>query len=125
MKGLLSRYRIHWGIIWRDKERPMRQKIAGSWRMFGRVVLRGMLAKIPRLVWPMDECEVLVAFDLSKVTHEQLFKVESALRELGVTFDTGSGCGKRDWEWDWSLHGPVTVQFYRKKKGNRRKADAC
>lgn len=50
------------------------------------------------------------------LTREQLgtlFEVEQLLRRLGVTFDTGFafGSGTRDWEWDWSLEGPVEVTF--------------
>ena len=36
---------------------------------------------------------------------EKLFKAERLLSEIGVTFDTGAGCGCRDWELDWSLKG--------------------
>jgi len=52
---------------------------------------------------------VLIQFDLEKVSLEKLFEIEKKLLEIGITFDTGAGCGKRDWEWDWSLKGPVTV----------------
>ena len=36
---------------------------------------------------------------------DKIFLIEKLLRELGVTFDTGYGCGERDWELDWSLKG--------------------
>jgi aminopeptidase-like protein len=36
---------------------------------------------------------------------EKIFEAERLLRELGITFDTGYGCGVRDWELDWSLKG--------------------
>ncbi|NOQ49122.1 MAG: hypothetical protein GQ553_00435 [Nitrosomonadaceae bacterium] len=52
---------------------------------------------------------VLIQFDLDKVPLEKLFEIEKKLLEIGVTFDTGAGFGSRDWEWDWSLKGPVTV----------------
>lgn len=75
-------------------------------------------AKRPRLIWYREECEVVIAFDLSKVSLQQVFKVEDALAELGVHFDRGAGCGERHWEWDYSLDGPVTVRF--KRRGKRK-----
>ena len=35
---------------------------------------------------------------------------------MGIHFDTGAGCGNRDWEWDWSLRGPIEIHFVRKKR---------
>ena len=35
----------------------------------------------------------------------KVYQAERLLREAGITFDTGSGCGFRDWELDWSLSG--------------------
>lgn len=52
---------------------------------------------------------VLIQFDLSKVDINKLFKIEKMLEEIGVNFDTGSGFGFRDWQWDYSLSGPVQV----------------
>lgn len=66
-----------------------------------------------------EEVEVGIHFrqpSLGKDGMEKLFQVESLLRELGVSFDTGGtvgGGGVRDWEWDWSLKGPVRVTFCR------------
>ena len=62
---------------------------------------------------------VNIQFDTSKFSSEQmdkLFEVENLLRELGVSSDTGAafdddGTRKRDWQWDWSLRGPVKVTF--------------
>ena len=64
------------------------------------------------------EVEVRIGFDTKKMTKEQLgklFEVQKLLSEIGVTFDTGFDCGskERDWEWDWSLKGPVKVFFVR------------
>lgn len=52
---------------------------------------------------------ILIQFDLSKIDVQKLFQVEKLLSEMGITFDTGAGFGYRDWEWDWSLEGPVKV----------------
>lgn len=68
--------------------------------------------------YDIDECEILIAFDLSRVTPEQVRKAEKALQELGVSFDTGTGCGERHWEWDYSLSGPVMVRYKRRGKRN-------
>lgn len=62
---------------------------------------------------------VNIAFDTSKFTSEdmqKLFHVEELLRELGISSDTGAafnddGTQRRDWQWDWSLRGPVKVEF--------------
>lgn len=62
------------------------------------------------------EAEVGIQFDLTVMTPEQrqkLFEVERLLGELGVAFDRGSDGRQRDWEWDWSLRGPVRVVFQR------------
>ncbi len=54
----------------------------------------------------LRECEVLIQIPIT--SEEQLghlFKAGTELRKAGVTFDTGCGCGMRDWEFDWSLKG--------------------
>ncbi len=84
-----------------------------SWRLLEILVVGGLSARIPRLVWRRDACEVLVSFDLSKVSFDQVRKAEDALAELGVHFDRGTGCGERHWEWDFSLEGPIQVRFKR------------
>jgi hypothetical protein len=66
----------------------------------------------------MKETEVLVTFDMNSLSKDELkklFKVEKLLNEIGITFDTGYGfdSGARDWNFDWSLEGPITV--YHKK----------
>lgn len=46
--------------------------------------------------------------DMSLMTEEDRGKVYEAQRllsEVGISFDTGSGAGGRDWELDWSLSG--------------------
>ena len=52
---------------------------------------------------------VLISFyGLSKEQFEILHEIEILFHKMNITFDTGYGCG-RDWEWDWSLKGPVSV----------------
>lgn len=60
------------------------------------------------------EVAVGIHFDLTMFKPEdldKLFAAESLLRQIGVTFDTGSNGKTRDWEWDWSLNGPVKVSY--------------
>jgi len=60
------------------------------------------------------EAEVGIHFDLTKMTKEQrdlIYSAAQALKAAGIGFDTGQGCGEIDWEWDWSLSGPVKVSF--------------
>jgi hypothetical protein len=52
---------------------------------------------------------VLIQFDLSKVDIQKVFEIERLLHKIGVHFDTGAGFGFRDWNWDYSLSGPVQV----------------
>jgi hypothetical protein len=70
----------------------------------------------------MEECNVLIQIDINKVNIADVFEAEAALRKLGISFDTGSGFGFRDWELDSSLTGPMNVYFKgfkdEKKKAN-------
>lgn len=97
--------------------------------------------KLPRLVWYGDEIDVVVTFrearlpaglifstdgtGFDEVVHASglndgaLAKIESALNEIGITFDKGIGFGGRDWEWDYSLKGPISVRF----RGRARKPE--
>ena len=54
---------------------------------------------------------VLIQFDLSKVDIQDVFVLERLLDKMGIKFDTGTGFGCRDWQWDWSLKGPVKVTY--------------
>ena len=59
----------------------------------------------------LREAEVLINFDLSKIAPGKVFELEKLLREMGINFDAGTDFKSRDWEWDWSLSGPVNVFF--------------
>lgn len=79
--------------------------------------------KFPYIVWYDQELDVRVQFLAKRLSAESfddafsqlwsgdLHEAMVKLREAGVTFDTGMGCGGRDWEWDWSLRGPISVRF--------------
>jgi len=62
------------------------------------------------------EAEVHIEFDRSKIDMGKLHEIEKLFLEMGIHFDTGASLcahGARDWEWDWSLRGPVKVFFVR------------
>jgi hypothetical protein len=89
--------------------------------------------KFPRLVWPGDEVDVIVTFREAKLPQAEfnpadgfpasalaylgagrMAEIERSLGEIGITFDKGGGPGGRDWEWDYSLKGPISVRFKRR-----------
>lgn len=85
--------------------------------------------RLPYLVWRDDEIDVVVTFpaatlpaglDLHDAMRElysgPLHEIESQLSRLGIGFDKGVGFGGRDWEWDCSLSGPISVRFRRRSK---------
>ena len=45
--------------------------------------------------------------DMSEEDRKKVYQAESLLREVGVSFDGGSGFGGRDWELDYSLDGAI------------------
>lgn len=59
------------------------------------------------------EAEVLINFNLCKISREKVMELEKLLNEMGISFDTGGDSTSRNWEWDWSLDGPVNVFFKR------------
>lgn len=76
--------------------------------------------KFPYLVWYNDELDVTVTLSQDKlrpeVGIEQLWsgafaEIERTLSAMGIGFDKGMGPSGRDWEWDWSLKGPISVRF--------------
>jgi hypothetical protein len=75
---------------------------------------------LPRLVWLGDEIDVRITFvedplrqsdPLRGLFSGGVFEIEQQLKGMGITFDTGMGCGGRDWEWDYALSGPIRVKF--------------
>ena len=66
------------------------------------------------------ECEATIKFTIPKEKIDLLYDAISALKKIGVTFDTGGSTDDEgnlcyDWEFDWSLKGPVKVIFKRFK----------
>ena len=57
------------------------------------------------------ENKVKIEFDLNKIKLEKLHQIETLLAEVGITFDVGIDISDniRDWEFDWSLKGPIKV----------------
>ena len=79
---------------------------------------------IPYLVWRNSEIDVVVTFSqerlaeggdpneaIARLFSGRLHDARMALHDAGVEFDTGMGFGGRDWEWDYSLKGPISVRF--------------
>src|SRR5690349_18830397 len=71
--------------------------------------LASLRSRLPSLVWYGQKIHVRVT--LSHIPFEQCQEIENRLDELGIRFDTGQGAEGRDWEWDWSLSGPISVRF--------------
>lgn len=86
--------------------------------------------KLPYLVWYNDELDVTVTFRearlqefrfdpkngfpagaLDYLNKGRMAEIERALGDIGIGFDKGGGFDGRDWEWDWSLSGPISVKF--------------
>ena len=76
--------------------------------------------KLPYLVWYNDELDVTVTLSQDKLDPEApmeklfsgaFYECEKVFRDMGIGFDTGMGADGRDWEWDWSLKGPISVRF--------------
>ena len=66
------------------------------------------------------ECEVGINFIVPKEKMDLLCDAREVLNTLGITFDMGGTTDEKgnlhyDWEFDWSLKGPVKVYFKRFK----------
>lgn len=96
---------------------------------------------IPFLVWWGDEIDVKVTLRdnklpsiegaspeiaaqaaLQALSRGSFYEVEKLMREVGISFDTGMGFGGRDWEWDYSLSGPISVTFKGRAQNPERRA---
>src|SRR5580658_2662069 len=74
----------------------------------------------PFLVWYNDEVDVTVTLCQERLDSDQPFTsfysgvwrdIQLQMHDAGVSFDSGIGCDGRDWEWDFSLKGPISVRF--------------
>lgn len=93
-----------------------------AWCDFKRWMLWKRRRYIPYFVWWQDELDVVVTFSREKLDPDDpspvgrlfdgdLHYVEESLRLMGIKFDRGMGWEGRDWEWDYSLSGPISVRF--------------
>ena len=65
-------------------------------------------ARLPVIEGTFEE---IMAKGIAHINSGHMAKIESDLHEIGISFDKGAGPDGRDWEWDWSLHGPIEVRF--------------
>src|SRR5262249_16527973 len=81
-----------------------------------------MQDKLPQMKFkPEDE-----AAALKSLFSGAFAEMEQTFGELGIKFDSGVSREGREWEWDWSLSGPISVRFRGRAKraelgGERRK----
>ena len=66
------------------------------------------------------ECEVGIEFIIPKEKIDLLYAATKAVSKLGIKFDTGGSIDEDDnlhynWEFDWSLKGPIKVYFKKMK----------
>lgn len=92
--------------------------------LFSRVkgIFRKLRRKLPYFVWWDEELDVVVTLSQDKLNPEKdpfkqllggaFAQIEKTFSEMGITFDKGMGFDGRDWEWDWSLSGPISVRFH-------------
>ena len=77
-------------------------------------LLRFRRKYIPVLLWYGEEVDVGVTIkDWGALGGEpgRVWDAQQCFRDMGISFDTGSGCDGRDWEWDYSLSGPISVRI--------------
>lgn len=104
--------------------RPMtRKEKIKSKLMYWRSVIRQY---IPHIIFPGDELDVVVTIKtqkldaisveeaLAQLNSGAFHEIEKIFRENGITFDKGMGWHGRDWEWDYSLQGPISISFKQK-----------
>jgi hypothetical protein len=125
-------------IIHGNSESVSGQPVIGEysrWRqVWNRIVLEVWRLRLrrwlPRLVWLGDEVDVCITFpedalqpgnELGGLFSGGLYDIQKQFRHMGIEFDTGCGADGRDWEWDWSLRGPVQVKFRGRAKHPERR----
>lgn len=102
-----------------DMNRLRRMKEAAK-----NAVVRFRRKYIPYLVFYGQELDVGVTWKENKLQPTEslecaskqlksgrMHEIERMMLEIGVSFDKGLGVRGRDWEWDWSLEGPISVRF--------------
>lgn len=95
-------------------------------------LLRWRRRHLPYLVWFHDEVDVVVTLLEDKMNPDDplhsLFSggfrdIEDQMRQMGIGFDTGISAAGRDWEWDWSLSGPISVRFKSRAKSPEKRLE--
>ena len=67
-----------------------------------------------------DQVEVSIVFpNPSAKDRERLVEIRELLGQMGIEFDSSvahedSGVVEVQWSWDWSLQGPVRVEYVRR-----------
>ena len=69
----------------------------------------------------LKECEAVIKFKIPREKIDLLYAVIEVMENLGIAFDTGGSSDEDgnlcyDWEFDWSLKGPVKVYFKKFKE---------
>lgn len=69
----------------------------------------------------MSECEIEMGKERKSVViglpfeteaqRDIVYKLEDLFGKLGITFDTGSDGKTRDWYWDFSLKGNISISL--------------
>lgn len=83
----------------------------------GAVALAGFLHRRERRARTPVEVGVHLG-PLDDEQREHVLAAQRQLRAAGIGFDTGYDLTSnvRDWEWDWSLSGPVEVTYRRRRR---------
>ena len=96
-----------------------REKVAEACLRF----LSRLRRRLPYLVLRGQEIDVNIKFvsdrlfaaDTEEAVRQfhagKICDAKRALNDAGITFDSGLGFGAREWEWDWSLCGPISIRF--------------
>jgi hypothetical protein len=106
--------------------------VRAAWERVKREIWTYRLRRwIPRLVWLGDEVDVTITLTedalretgapFSNLFSGGFYEIEKQLHNMGISFDTGCGCNGRDWEFDWSLRGPIRVKFRGRAKNPERR----
>lgn len=99
--------------------------------------LRGCLTRLrrrlPHVIWAGQEVDVHVTLMGAGPDFEAraegdgsraIRQAQTALHEAGIQFDSGGGLGVRDWQWDYSLNGPISVTLVGKARRPDRRREA-
>lgn len=69
---------------------------------------------IPQILWRRQKIWVSILFDAEKVSWTDLRQIEDILHKNGIAFDHNLGNKHIEWCLDFSLNGPVKIEFIKK-----------